>query len=106
MLAASLEALSCSQRKYLDLRPVLITGAVVIGEELRQARLARGLTLDDLADATKIRALVIDAMENDDFSPCGGRIYARGQIRGLAVQLGIEPEIWLEQFDSQYPQEE
>ncbi len=79
---------------------------MVIGEELRQARLAKGLTLDDLANATKIRALVIDAMENDDFSPCGGRIYARGQIRGLAVHLGIEPEALLNQFDSHYPQED
>lgn len=78
----------------------------MIGEELRQARLAKGLTLDELADATKIRALVIDSMENEDFSPCGGRIYARGQIRGLAVYLGIEPEMLLEQFDSQFPQED
>jgi cytoskeleton protein RodZ len=81
----------------------LVTGVAVIGEGIRQARLAKGLTLDDLAEATKIRALVIDSMENNDFSPCGGRVYARGQIRGLAVYLGIDPEIWLEQFDSLFP---
>ena len=75
----------------------------MIGEGIRQARLAKGLTLDDLAEATKIRALVIDSMENNDFSPCGGRVYARGQIRGLAVYLDIDPEIWLEQFDVEFP---
>lgn len=82
-----------------------MTGVVVIGEAIRQARLAKGLTLDDLANATKIRALVIDSMENNDFSPCGGRIYARGQIRGLAVYLGIEPDTWLEEFDTEFPDE-
>jgi cytoskeletal protein RodZ len=81
----------------------LVTGVAVIGEGIRQARLAKGLTLDDLAEATKIRALVIDSMENNDFSPCGGRVYARGQIRGLAVYLDIDPEIWLEQFDVEFP---
>lgn len=75
----------------------------MIGEEIRQARLSKGLTLDEVANATKIRALVIDSMENDDFSPCGGRVYARGQIRGLAVYLGVEPDAWLEEFDIQFP---
>jgi cytoskeletal protein RodZ len=83
----------------------LVTGVAVIGEGIRQARLAKGLTLDEVANATKIRALVIDSMENDDFSPCGGRIYARGQIRGLAVYLGVEPDAWLEEFDTQFPDE-
>ncbi len=77
----------------------------MIGEEIRQARLAKGLTLDEVANATKIRALVIDSMENGDFSPCGGRVYARGQIRGLAVYLGVEPQAWLEEFDTQFPDE-
>jgi cytoskeletal protein RodZ len=84
-------------------RKDLVTEVAVIGEEIRQARLAKGLTLDEVANATKIRALVIDSMENDDFSPCGGRVYARGQIRGLAVYLGVEPDAWLEEFDIQFP---
>jgi cytoskeleton protein RodZ len=82
-----------------------VTEVAVIGEEIRQARLAKGLTLDEVANATKIRALVIDSMENGDFSPCGGRVYARGQIRGLAVYLGVEPQAWLEEFDTQFPDE-
>jgi cytoskeleton protein RodZ len=84
-------------------RKGLVTEVAVIGEEIRQARLSKGLTLDEVANATKIRALVIDSMENDDFSPCGGRVYARGQIRGLAVYLGVEPDAWLEEFDIQFP---
>ncbi|MDP4804079.1 MAG: helix-turn-helix domain-containing protein [Candidatus Nanopelagicales bacterium] len=82
-----------------------MTEVAVIGEEIRQARLAKGLTLDEVANATKIRALVIDSMENGDFSPCGGRVYARGQIRGLAVYFGVEPHAWLEEFDTQFPDE-
>ncbi len=41
---------------------------VSVGERLQQARVAAGLTVADLADQTKIRATIITAMEQDDFS--------------------------------------
>lgn len=77
----------------------------MVGERLRQARMARGLTLEQVAESTKIRALVIDAMESGDFAPCGGRVYARGQVRSLAVALGVDPDVLLEEFDQDYPPE-
>ncbi len=36
------------------------------------------MSLDDLAQATKLRASILSAMEQDDFSHCGGVVYARG----------------------------
>jgi len=51
------------------------------GQAIRAARTARGLTLEDLAHSTKLRASILSAMENDDFSHCGGTVYARGQLR-------------------------
>ena len=69
------------------------------GQMLRAARAARGLTLDDLAQATKLRASILAAMEEDDFSHCGGLVYARGQLRSIAPVLGLDPEDLVDAFD-------
>lgn len=69
------------------------------GQMLRAARTARGLTLDDLAQATKLRASILAAMEEDDFSHCGGLVYARGQLRSIAPVLGLDPEDLVDAFD-------
>ncbi len=63
----------------------------VIGPELAAARTRVGLSVDELADRTRIRPHVIESIEVDDFAPCGGDFYARGHIRTLARVLGTRP---------------
>ena len=60
----------------------------VIGPELAGPRHAARLTVDQLADRTRIRPHVIESIEMDDFVPCGGDFYARGHLRTLARVLG------------------
>lgn len=74
---------------------------VSVGERLQQARVAAGLTVADLADRTKIRATIITAIEQDDFSYCGGVTYARGQIRSLAKALRTDAVPILVEFEIQ-----
>ena len=74
----------------------------VIGPELAAARTRVGLTVDELADRTRIRPHVIESIEVDDFAPCGGDFYARGHLRTLARVLGKDPAPLLEQFDNRY----
>ena len=50
------------------------------------------MSVDDLAERTRIRPHVIEAIEVDDFSSCGGDVYARGHLRALARVLGVDPE--------------
>ena len=69
------------------------------GQMLQQAREARGMSLDDLAQATKLRATILSAMERDDFSHCGGLVYARGQLRAMAPILGLDTDDLLDAFD-------
>lgn len=69
------------------------------GQMLNEARTARGMSLEDLANVTKLRASILGAMENDDFSHCGGDVYARGQLRSMAPVLGLDPLDLLEAFD-------
>ncbi|HET6562715.1 MAG TPA: RodZ domain-containing protein [Marmoricola sp.] len=74
----------------------------VIGPELAAARTRVGLSVDELADRTRIRPHVIESIEVDDFTPCGGDFYARGHIRTLARVLGKDPEPMLTHFEARY----
>lgn len=74
----------------------------VIGPELAAARTRLGLSVDQLADRTRIRPHVIEAVEVDDFEPCGGDFYARGHLRTLARVLGIDVTPLLASYDERY----
>ncbi|MDX6297416.1 MAG: hypothetical protein QOI51_1273 [Nocardioidaceae bacterium] len=70
-----------------------------IGVRIRDARERLGLSVDELADRTRIRPFVIESIELGDFSPCGGDFYARGHLRMLAGVLGIDPTPILSSYD-------
>jgi cytoskeleton protein RodZ len=72
---------------------------VSLGSELAAAREAHGLSVDDVAATTRIRATLIRAIEADDFAPCGGAVYARGHVRSIARAVGLDPEPLLAAFD-------
>jgi cytoskeleton protein RodZ len=74
----------------------------VIGPELAAARTRVGLSVDELADRTRIRPHVIESIEVDDFAPCGGDFYARGHLRTLARVLGQDVDPMLAKFEERY----
>jgi hypothetical protein len=74
----------------------------VIGPQFALARERLGLSVDELADRTRIRPHVIEAIEVDDFVACGGDFYARGHLRTLARVLGVEVAPLLATYDEQY----
>jgi cytoskeleton protein RodZ len=74
----------------------------VIGPELRTARERLRLSVDQLAERTRIRPHVIEAIEIDDFAPCGGDFYARGHLRTLARVLGVDVAPLLATYDEKY----
>ncbi|MFB7334135.1 helix-turn-helix domain-containing protein [Streptomyces adustus] len=72
-----------------------------IGRTLQQARIAAGLTVDDVSTATRVRIAIVHAIEADDFAPCGGDVYARGHLRTLAKAVHLDPEPLLAQFSAE-----
>ena len=74
----------------------------VIGPDLAAARTRLGLSVDQLADRTRIRPHVIESIEVDDFAPCGGDFYARGHLRTLARVLGVDVAPLLVSYDERY----
>lgn len=63
-----------------------------IGEQLRAARAARGLSLQDVKAELRIREKYLQAMEADDFASIPGLVYARGFLRSYAKYLGLDPD--------------
>ena len=61
----------------------------MVGERITDARRARGLSIDDVAATTRLRPLTIEAIEDDDFSLCGGESYAIGHLRIIANVVGL-----------------
>ena len=74
----------------------------VVGPDLAAARTRLGLTVDQLAERTRIRPHVIESIEVDDFTPCGGDFYARGHLRTLARVLGVDVTPLLTAYDARY----
>ena len=73
-----------------------------IGEILATARVEAGLSLEDVSRETRIRGGLIQAIESDNFGPCGGDVYARGHIRSIAAIVGVDPRPLIAEFDKQH----
>ncbi|WP_455356962.1 helix-turn-helix domain-containing protein [Streptomyces sp. SYSU K217416] len=73
-----------------------------IGRALQQARVDAGLTVDEVSTVTRVRIPIVHAIEQDDFTRCGGDVYARGHIRTLARAVGMDPAGLIEQFDAEH----
>jgi transcriptional regulator with XRE-family HTH domain len=73
---------------------------VRIGEALAGARRQADLTVAEVSERTRIRATIIRAIENDDYSACGGDFYARGHIRSIAKAVGTDPEQLIHEYDT------
>lgn len=70
-----------------------------VGDTLARAREQRGLSVDDVSAATRIRAGLIRQIEADDFDGCGGAVYARGHLRSIARIVDIDPEPLVAEYD-------
>ncbi|WP_069817528.1 helix-turn-helix domain-containing protein [Streptomyces sp. TP-A0874] len=73
-----------------------------IGQALQQARIDAGLTVGNISSTTRVRSPIVHAIEQDDFSGCGGDVYARGHIRTLATAVGLDPAELIAQFDAEH----
>jgi cytoskeleton protein RodZ len=73
------------------------------GGRIRQAREQRGVSLRQIADATKISVGVLEALEGNDISRLPGGIFSRGFVRSYAVEIGVDPEQTVRDFMTQFP---
>ena len=60
-----------------------------IGDTLKEARLAKGLSIEDIETATSIRKTYLSAIENGDFDKTPGTVFTKGIIRTYGNYLGL-----------------
>lgn len=69
-----------------------MAGTIGVGSALRRAREIRGITIDEAARDTKLRAEQLHALEGEAFDELGDPVYARAMLRTYAQYLGLKPE--------------
>ncbi len=75
-----------------------------LGARLKEARLARGYSLDDLQDITKIQKRYLVGIEEGNYSIMPGTFYARAFIKQYAEAVGLDAEELLDQFKKDVPE--
>jgi cytoskeleton protein RodZ len=75
--------------------------STTIGQQLRQAREARSLSLEQVAQATHIRMHYLQAMEAGDFSVVPSMAQARGFLRAYAGFLNLDADALLKALADQ-----
>jgi cytoskeleton protein RodZ len=76
-----------------------------LGEILRTAREARGLSLDQMAALTKINPSFITALENGRWDLLPGRVYLKPFTKTCAEALGLNPQELYEKIDGVTPED-
>ena len=74
-----------------------------LGNRLKEARLLKGLSLDDLQEITKIQKRYLIGIEEGNYSSMPGKFYVRAFIKQYAEAVGLEPEVLFEEFNSEIP---
>lgn len=73
------------------------------GARLRQQREAQNVSLDRVAQQTKIKLTLLDAMEHDDVSAWPVGLFRRAFVRAYAQAVGLEPESAVREFLADFP---
>lgn len=72
-----------------------------VGQDLRAARLRRGVDIATAGRMLKIRKDHLEALEEDRFSALPGRTYAVGFVRAYAEYLGLDPQQTVKRFKNE-----
>ena len=73
------------------------------GARMRQRREERGIDLIAIAEQTKIKRALLEALERDDVSHWPSGIFRRAYIRTYAQFIGLDPDVVVREFLEVYP---
>lgn len=63
-----------------------------LGDRLKEARTAKGYSLDDLQTITKIQKRYLSGIENEDYSMMPGAFYVRAFIKQYSEAVGLDSD--------------
>jgi cytoskeletal protein RodZ len=77
-----------------------------IGQKLRDARTEKGLTLEEVSKATKIRVAFLEALEKGDYKNLPSSAYAHGFVKNYAEFLGLPQKETVALFKREFDERE
>jgi cytoskeletal protein RodZ len=78
---------------------------VHIGDKLREERVNKGYTLEEVSKATKIRVSFLQAIEKGEYKKLPQGTYAHGFVRNYAIFLGLPEHEIVSLFKREYDEE-
>ena len=80
--------------------------SLTLGEKLQQAREARGTSISEVAEQTRISRLYLEAIENNDYRTLPGGIFNKGFVKSFAKYVGIDEQEALSDYTELISQQE
>lgn len=74
-----------------------------LGNHLKQARLEKNYSLDDLQQMTKIQKRYLLGIEEGNYAVMPGNFYVRAFIKQYAEAVGLDPDEVFDQFQNEIP---
>jgi len=101
------QRLSCNLRvalTHLALAPIFFLvpkrmSSTAFGEHLKREREMRGVSLEEIAAATRINTRFLEAIENERWDQLPGGVFNRGFIRSVARYLGMDEDALVAEYD-------
>ncbi len=75
-----------------------------LGARLRQHREKRDVSLQAIAERTKIKMSLLEGLERDDISRWPAGIFRRAYVRDYAQAIGLDPDVVVRDFLERYPE--
>lgn len=75
-----------------------------IGDRLKDARMSKGLSIEDIQEATKIRRRYIEAIEESQLAVLPGESYARTFVKLYAEEVGFDGDQLAKEFEDENKQ--
>ncbi len=74
--------------------------SLTLGEKLHQAREAQGISIREVAEQTRISALYLECIENNDYRTLPGGIFNKGFVKSFAKYVGLDQQEALQDYAS------
>jgi cytoskeletal protein RodZ len=72
--------------------------SLTLGDKLKQARDARGITVSEVAEQTRISRQYLECIENNDYRTLPGGIFNKGFVKSYAKYVGIDEQEALQDY--------
>lgn len=86
------------QQTTETIHPDLVAQRQAFGQKLKDLREQQGVSVEALAEITRISQVFIEALESGAMDRLPGRVFGRGFVQNIAKNFGADPEPWLQEF--------